>query len=179
MSPRPFTRYVKQHCCDVPLVGAEVGVLLGENAETILNCLNMGKLYLIDAYRAYEDYAEQAILAERACGAGPIAAEVLMTTRLSAFKDRCQLVKKLSVDAAQDIPDGLDFVYIDANHAYEYVKADIQAYFPKVRTGGVMGGHDFGRGWVGCTRAVEEMTAALGQELQHADRDWWWEKTQQ
>ena len=54
------------------------------------------------------------------------------------------LIRKSSLDAASDFEDGsLDFVYIDANHAFEYVVADIAAWTPKVRDGGVVSGHDY------------------------------------
>ena len=51
--------------------------------------------------------------------------------------------------------DSLDFVFIDGDHRYEMVKADIQAWLPKVKSGGIISGHDYG--W--CTdvrRAVHE-----------------------
>ena len=48
----------------------------------------------------------------------------------------------MSEDAVDDIPEKLDFVYIDGNHAYEYVKKDIGLYYPKLKKGGVIGGHD-------------------------------------
>ena len=49
-----------------------------------------------------------------------------------------------SVDEAAKVPDGsLDFVYIDGRHEYEFVKADIAAWWPKVRLGGYIGGHDY------------------------------------
>ena len=35
-----------------------------------------------------------------------------------------------------------DFVFIDGDHRYESVRRDIQAWLPKVRPGGIMGGHD-------------------------------------
>jgi len=51
--------------------------------------------------------------------------------------------------------DSLDFVFIDGDHRYEFVKADIEAWVPKVKSGGIIAGHDYG--W--CTdvrKAVHE-----------------------
>ncbi|NIL95924.1 MAG: hypothetical protein GTO62_01975, partial [Planctomycetales bacterium] len=36
-----------------------------------------------------------------------------------------------------------DWVYIDANHTYEGVLADLEASLPKVRPGGLICGHDY------------------------------------
>jgi len=37
----------------------------------------------------------------------------------------------------------LDFVYIDADHGYETVKKDILSWYPKVKMGGIIAGHDY------------------------------------
>ncbi len=53
--------------------------------------------------------------------------------------------KMVSLKGAQLFEDGsLDFVYIDGNHKYDYVLADIGAWLPKVRKGGFIAGHDYG-----------------------------------
>jgi predicted O-methyltransferase YrrM len=49
-----------------------------------------------------------------------------------------------------------DLVFIDALHDYEHVKQDIGLWWPKVRIGGILAGHDFNHRWPGCERAVAE-----------------------
>lgn len=63
-----------------------------------------------------------------------------------------------SVEAASHFADNsLAFVYIDAGHDYESVKADIQAWLPKIRSGGTISGDDIHGAWPGVEKAVREM----------------------
>ena len=49
-----------------------------------------------------------------------------------------------SIEAAKQYEDEtFDFVYIDASHHYDFVKSDILAWYPKVKKGGYIGGHDY------------------------------------
>ena len=50
----------------------------------------------------------------------------------------------------------LDGVFIDADHSYEAVKKDIANWMPKVRKGGILGGHDYIQTFEGVVRAVNE-----------------------
>ncbi len=45
-----------------------------------------------------------------------------------------------AVNLYQD--NSLDFVFIDANHEYEYIYEDIEKWLPKVKVGGILSGHD-------------------------------------
>jgi hypothetical protein len=52
-----------------------------------------------------------------------------------------------------------DWLSLDGNHLYEFVKQDLELYYPKVKPGGCIAGDDYGaRGWWenGVQRAVEE-----------------------
>ena len=52
-------------------------------------------------------------------------------------------IKSLSVEAAALFDDGsLDAVFVDGSHIYPDVLADIDAYLPKIRKGGIIFGHD-------------------------------------
>lgn len=61
-----------------------------------------------------------------------------------------------SVACAELFDDGtFDFVFIDAAHDYDSVKADITAWLPKVRAGGILAGHDIG--FASVRKAVTEL----------------------
>jgi hypothetical protein len=58
--------------------------------------------------------------------------------------DNFRHIKGPSVEVALSFKDrSLDFVFIDASHEYADVKADILAWAPKVKIGGILAGHDY------------------------------------
>ena len=64
--------------------------------------------------------------------------------RLRRFGDRSTIWRMTSVEAAATLKDSsLDFVYLDARHDFESVTEDLAAWFPKLRQGGVLAGHDY------------------------------------
>jgi predicted O-methyltransferase YrrM len=50
----------------------------------------------------------------------------------------------------------LDFIFIDASHEYEDVKKDIIAWYPKLKLGGIIAGHDY-TSYDGVKKAVDEI----------------------
>ena len=78
-------------------------------------------------------------------------------------------IKAESLKAVKQFEDGqCDFVFIDACHLYEAVKADILAWRPKVRKGGILAGHDYHvEQFPGVKQAVHEI---FGEDFQiHGD----------
>ena len=128
------------------LVGVEVGVSEGRNAFDILKGLDIKTLYLVDIWGEYHE--EESTL-------NSIELEKASRDNLKEFKDKIVFIKKTSVGASGDFEDNsLDFVYIDANHQYEFVKEDIEAWWPKVKINGMLAGDDLNR--VGVNQAVRE-----------------------
>lgn len=119
--------------------GIEVGSYKGEFAKDILSNWK-GKLYLIDVWNIqdsneYNDISNQKNYKEIYCSC---------MENVKSFEERCFMIRSSSKNAVDLFDDeSLDFVYIDANHKYDYVNEDINLWFPKVRKGGILSGHDY------------------------------------
>ncbi len=68
-----------------------------------------------------------------------------------------------SAEAAKHFPDNyFDWVSIDGNHLFPFVKADLETYAAKLKPGGFITGDDYGvAGWWrdGVTKAVDEFVS--------------------
>lgn len=61
--------------------------------------------------------------------------------------------------------ESVDFVYIDGEHTYEAVAQDIEDWWPKVKVGGILAGHDYHPSCPGSIQAVDEFAAKLKIEF--------------
>ena len=121
---------------------AEVGVLHGGSAALILETCQPKTLYLIDLWKdqprdAYADYREGYICEKMYEG-------VLKRFKAEIASGQVVILRGYSTEVADAIQDeSLDFAYIDADHSYKGCLADITEYWPKVKDGGIMAGHDY------------------------------------
>ena len=117
------------------MVGVEVGTSAGENACEVLDqWKEISRLFCIDSYPVYSDFNKQEAQA------------TMLYCAISNFitHPRAYLILDTSITAAERFQPGtFDFAYIDANHSYDFVKQDILSWLPKIKKGGVIGGHDF------------------------------------
>ena len=84
--------------------------------------------------------------------------ETLVRTflRLAGLADVVNLATSTGQAQAARYPDAsLDFVFLDADHGYQDTVELLRAFLPKMKTGGVLAGHDFGL--PGVAQAVDEM----------------------
>ncbi len=67
-------------------------------------------------------------------------------------------LRMTSLEAARQLRHKhFDVIFIDADHSYEAVKADIEAWRPLLVPGGLLCGHDFSEQFDGVRRAVREL----------------------
>ena len=117
-------------------IGAEVGVYKGAFTEKF--CIAGLKMFAVDPWKAYQ-------------GAGRTQKEQDRqdflyghTQRtLAPYKD-CTIIRADSTEGVKQFEDeSLDFVYLDGDHSFAHIAADIVAWSKKVRRGGIIAGHDY------------------------------------
>ena len=158
--------------------GAEIGVQKGAFSEHLLRYWRGDALYCIDPWLHFNpaEYVERN---------DNVADEIHedhyheTVKRLKRFGSRAQIIRAPSKEAALKFENhSLDFVFIDAQHHYEAVKEDIRIWHPKIKSNGLLCGHDwlldYGPPLFGVKKAVVEFIEQSGLELViSADRGTW------
>jgi len=167
-----------------PLRGVEIGIFAGETSREFLLRPNVF-LYMVDNYRSKEEQPE----AYKASGdyhanrLGRKEQDDLkaMAEKATEFaQDRRMFLIRDSIIAAQQFEDrSLDFAFIDADHSYEGAHPDVEAWWPKIAPGGVLGGHDYDlptHPHFGVKRAVDEAVEKYGWKLELGENYTWFVK---
>jgi predicted O-methyltransferase YrrM len=133
-------------------------------AVEIANSKKYIKFDAIDTWQGSEEHAEMDIIKK----------DELYNKFLSNIervKYYINPIRDWSVEASKRYADdSLDFVFIDAAHDYDNVKADINAWYPKVKRGGHIAGHDYSADWPGVRQAVDEYF--VGKNVVKSEGSW-------
>lgn len=118
-------------------IGAEIGVDSGRYSLSLCKGIPGVKLFCVDSWKVYapdyRDIVDQAKMDNAKHGAHE---------RLAPYN--VEFIEKFSNEALGHVADNaLDFVYIDGNHELPFVMFDIIHWSKKVRSGGIISGHDY------------------------------------
>lgn len=138
--------------------GIEIGTAYGNLAVYIIENTSLKNLYCIDPYQYYsqmpglESQKDYDTLFE------------YVVNKMKPFSG-ITLINNTSKDALKAFSGKIvDFAFIDGDHSYETVKWECDNYYPLIRSGGMLLGHDYNI-FEGPTMAADEFAKLIGQEL--------------
>jgi predicted O-methyltransferase YrrM len=148
----------------------EVGCKSGRTAGHILKTCPQAGVVAIDPWVVQEKTDDKARETYKDWDFEKIEKE--FWENIGEHKDRCQMLRTTSVEAAKQLQEqtsaNWDLVFIDALHDYPSVLEDIKVWWPLVKVGGVLMGHDFNHKWPSVERAVADsfdlMDVGLGSD---------------
>ena len=171
-------KVINKHFTSRTIYAAEVGVWRGRNAYHLLKEIPNLKLWCIDPY--IRDLVDPHLLN---VSVDVMDAKCLAFHTLEQYKERVRWILLKSTQAAKWFnPSSFHFVYLDGDHKYESVKEDIETWWPLIRNGGIMAGHDYQGmkdriGVYGVKRAVHEFFGGdKVNTFPDKSRVWWVKK---
>jgi hypothetical protein len=161
-----------------PVIGAEIGVFTAALSWRLLERDDL-TLYMVDSWEGH-GAGYQSFSGDFHAGLSQEEQDEFVAVARSETEfagDRARIIRKRSVEAAGDVPDGsLDFVFVDADHSYEGCRDDIAAWLPKLKPDGLLCGHDYGNYAFpdfGVDLAVDEFAANAGLRMELGDNFTW------
>jgi len=157
-------------------VGVEVGVYVADMSIELLKNPAL-TLFMVDPWGATAEdspyYKSGDHHAQITDGAQQVYEQY---SRARVDGKRAVVLKARSTDAALLFSRELDFVFLDGDHSYEAVVADIEAWRSKIRIGGWLCGHDYANKTFpefGVQRAVDEFITATESSLEFGENMTW------
>jgi len=124
-------------------VGAEIGVWKGDFSEEILEIACPQTLYLVDPWAFQPDFSDRMFGGTVAKNQEDMDAILAGTKARLAGHDNLRYCRMNSDEFFQQLTEKLDWIYIDGNHFYDWVRRDIENALKAVRPGGIVCGDDY------------------------------------
>ena len=153
-------------------VGIEVGVWEGDFSQQALDGCQPNTLWLVDPWEKNDDKTNYTSTVERTQEELDAVWQSVVD-RFSHY-DNVNVIRMRSEEAAKSIAatsQFADWVYIDGIHTYEAVTQDLALWWPNVKPGGVLTGHDWDK--VGVRLAVLEFSIAKCLRIDGYDGNNW------
>lgn len=153
----------------------EVGVLIGALSTEILRKRSDAVLHMVDNWRPMAEQPASYIATgddHALHDAQRVESHYRQASRVARrFPGRAIIRRGDSVEIAEDFTPGeIDLVFLDADHSFEGVTADLAAWEIRVKAGGWIGGHDYRnpdpRFRFGVTEAVDAWAERRGLQLE-------------
>ena len=143
----------------------EVGVWTAENLCYVGKNGGLEICWGVDDYKVYVDAKEESTCSKFSqTEFWEVRNIAIQNIKRSDSNIKLHLCSSLA--ASRIVPDkSLDFVFIDAAHDYESVLTDLELWFPKIRDGGIIAGHDYCEHYNGVIKAVNEFFEGYVVEL--------------
>jgi len=145
-----------------PKVIAEIGVWKSTLIKQVLrSCGNIVTAYWgVDPWKHFESYEEFEPDMARYSNTNLDGwdSAYLYSCKLMYYFPQLKILRLQSTEAAKLFPPGhFDLVFIDADHRYDGALADVKAWLPLVRKGGIISGHDYKPSHLGVMKAIDEV----------------------
>jgi hypothetical protein len=123
--------------------GAEIGVWRGQFSKLLID-RGVARLHLVDPWAYQPSFPLRVFGGKKGRQQDAMDAIYEEVREMFAGNPAVTLHRKMSSDALDDVEDeSLDWVYVDGNHHYEWVLADLQGWWEKLKPGGLLAGDDF------------------------------------
>ncbi len=154
-----------------PKVIIEVGSWLGASTRFMAELLDDGgKLYAVDTWLGSSNESVHGQDSRLSF----LYQQFLSNVKHAGLTDRIIPVRMDSIEASKALHVEADLIYLDAAHDTESVLADILAWYPHLKSGGMLCGDDWS--WASVREAVFRGAEVLGKKIYYFGNFWAYEE---
>ena len=153
----------------------EVGCWLGKSTCYLAEAIKLSgkdiKLYAVDTWNGSDEEEHKKWIQQN--GEDSVFLRFIRHMLWAEIMEYIVPLRLESVNAAQIFNDSsLQFVFLDADHHYPSIRADIDAWLPKIQKGGYIGGHDYNPENPHAAGIVQAVKETFGDDYAQRDNSW-------